>query len=149
MKIKPNLAITLATLLLSVEGAIAQPNSSFPNATPPTPLLSNQQREEVERLINDHLDKSYTIRNQIQSEVHRTFDWTINLLNLLITVLIAMPIVTSLAVLLLRRSIINQLVSETQKQFQEEAEQKIKDQIDFSVNLVFYFLFSFFLELLL
>ncbi|NEQ81389.1 MAG: tetratricopeptide repeat protein [Moorea sp. SIO2I5] len=134
MKIKPNLAITLATLLLSVEGAIAQPNSSFPNATPPTPLLSNQERQEVERLINDHLEKSYTIRNQIQSEVHRTFDWTINLLNLLITVLIAIPIVTSLAVLLLRRSIINQLVSETQKQFQEEAEQKIKEQIDAEVT---------------
>jgi tetratricopeptide (TPR) repeat protein len=118
-------------MLLSMEAATAQPNSPLPAASfQPTSTLSSPQREEVERLIKQEIKESKDISEIVQSEVDRTFGWTISLINLLITVLIAIPIVTGLAALFLRRSIIDQLVQETRKQLQEETEREVKAQLE-------------------
>ncbi|MBE9129706.1 MULTISPECIES: hypothetical protein [unclassified Coleofasciculus] len=116
MKIEKYTAIVFSVVLLSVNLAIAQPTSSPPTANQPTPTLSDQQQEEVQQLIENEIDRSRTISDRVQSEVDRTFGWTIDLINLLITVLIAIPIVTGLAAFFLRQSIIDQLVRQTKKQ---------------------------------
>ena len=131
MRTKHQLAITCSAILLSLGFATAQPTLSPPQQA--TSSLSNQQQEEIEKLIEDEIDRSKKISEMVQSEVDRTFDWTISLINLLITVLIAIPIVTGLAVLLLRRSIIDQLVTETKKQLQEETEHEVKKQLEVQV----------------
>ena len=46
---------------------------------------------------------------------------------------VVIPIVTALAALFLRRSIIDQLVQETKKQLKEETEREVKQQLEVQV----------------
>ncbi len=113
-------------ITLSIDTAIAQGNSSLPplpKTTPlpspdPPPPLTPQQAASMEKFVKDEIREGREVSDRIQEEVNRTFGWTIGLLNTLITVLIAIPIVTGLAALYLRRSIIGQVVQEIQKELE-------------------------------
>ncbi len=54
--------------------------------------------------------------------MNSTFGWTLGLLNLLITVLIAIPIVTGIALSLLRRGILDRLVSDIELELRQQLE---------------------------
>lgn len=130
MKIEKKVAITLSVFLLFADVAIAQPAPSAPASPSTPPTLSNQQREEVKTLMKEEIEQGNKIGDRVRSEVNNTFGWTISLINLLITVLIAIPIVTGIAALFLRRSIIAQLVQETRTQLQEETAKEVKAQLE-------------------
>lgn len=99
-------------------------------ATPlPEPLLTEVQQNEIQNAVRQEVIENNLIEDQIEEEVSQTFGWTIDLLNLLITVLIAIPILTGLGALYLRQSIIDRLVREIKRQLQDEIRQEVDTQL--------------------
>ncbi|MBD1831382.1 tetratricopeptide repeat protein [Cyanobacteria bacterium FACHB-472] len=117
MKINKQVALALPFLFLSAAAALAQPQ---PAAT----TLLVQEQQEVERLRLE-----LEIRDRVQSEVDRAFSRTTTLLNTLLFILTLFPIVAAVGVFWLRRSVINQIVSETQNKL-EQIREKFAIQID-------------------
>ena len=117
MKINKQVALALSFLFLSAAAAVAQPQ---PAAT----TLSVQEQQEVERLRLE-----LEIRDRVQSEVDRAFSRTTTLL----FILTLFPIVAAVGVFLLRRSVINQIVSETQNQL-EQIREKFATQLEEQVT---------------
>lgn len=108
-------ALTLSSLLVPAVATIAQPQ---PNSSP---TLSNQKREELERLRQEK-----EIRDRVQAEVDRAFSHTTTLLNTLVLVLTLFPIAIAVSVVLLRRSMTNQIISDAQKEFAQLQKQIIR-----------------------
>jgi tetratricopeptide (TPR) repeat protein len=129
---------TLFIFGLSIHAAIAQPSPS----PSPSPTLSEQERQELEQLreekriqtlIQNHLRNNAEIRQVVADEVDQAFAFNTNLLNVLITVLTLMPIVVTLALLLMRRSVINQVAAEVRTQLQDEVEKQLSEEVRHSV----------------
>jgi tetratricopeptide (TPR) repeat protein len=141
-QIQTRIAITFVALLLGTDIAIAQtdplpPVPAEPETSPiPTsqPPLLEQQRNEVRRIAQEEIRNSREIGDRIESEVKDTFGWTISLINFLTTVLIAIPIVTGGIAWALRRGVAAQLLIETKKQFQEETEREVREQLRIQVT---------------
>lgn len=132
-------AFALSILLLS---AVATSEAAQPATSPqltlisvaspqpnPTSILSNREREELERLreekrIRDLVEKSIgasaVVRDRVQSEVDRAFDHITTILNTLLIVLTLFPIIAAVGVWLLRRSVISQIVSETKADIEKQ-----------------------------
>ncbi|MBF2076525.1 MAG: tetratricopeptide repeat protein [Synechococcales cyanobacterium C42_A2020_086] len=141
MRIHLCLAVFAVALLLRISTAIAQteplpppeiPSSPLPSPESP-PLLPSQQ-ESVRQLIEEEIQKSRDIGDRIEEEIHTTFGWTLELLNVLIAVLIAIPLGTGFVLWFLRRSIIDQLVDEIKKQIQNETEAIVKQHLEQQVT---------------
>ena len=128
----------------SISMAIAQADPALPplpNTTPlpspePPPPMTTQEAASMQKFVKDEIRDSKEVGDRIQQEVDRTFGWTLSLLNTLITVLIAIPILTGLAAFWLRRSIIGQVVQDIRKELElvrEElkiqAARDLKDQL--------------------
>lgn len=116
-------AVLLITLLATEVVAASQSPLSSPSVTQtltlqPNLISSSQNQEEIERVLKEKAG----IRDLVKSEVNSTFGWTLGLLNLLITVLIAIPIVTGIALFLLRRSILDRLVSDIELELRQQLE---------------------------
>lgn len=137
------LCLILYPALCSVGTALAQENTPLPPVpvplpTPdPPPPLTAQQEAALEKFVKDEIQNSREVGDRVQDEVGRTFGWTLDLVNLLISVLIAIPILTGLAALYLRRSIIDQVVRDIQKevelvreQLKVQAAQDLKTQLE-------------------
>jgi tetratricopeptide (TPR) repeat protein len=137
-------AIACVAILLFMEGAIAQGNSSLPplpDTTPlpspdPPPPLTAQQSASMEKFVKDEIRNSDEVGNRVREEIDRTFGWTIGLLNTLIAVLVAIPILTGLAAFWLRRIIIGQAVQDIKKELElvreelkVQAAKDLKDQL--------------------
>jgi tetratricopeptide (TPR) repeat protein len=133
-----------ASISASVSAAIAQGNPALPplpNTTPlpspdPPPPMTAQEAASMQKFVKEEIRDSKEVGDRIQEEVDRTFGWTLSLLNSLITVLIAIPILTGLAAFWLRRSIIGQVVQDIRKELElvrEElkiqAARDLKDQL--------------------
>lgn len=128
--VREKAAILLFFLLVSTPSAFAQTPAPTPVLPPqPVPPLSDKQQLAVQELIEAEIEESKEIDDRIETEVEDGFGWTLGLLNTLITVLIAIPIVTALAAWALRRSIVAELVSETSKQLREETEKAVQEQL--------------------
>ncbi|MEO0868829.1 MAG: tetratricopeptide repeat protein [Cyanobacteria bacterium J06642_11] len=84
---------------------------------------------QLQRLVEEDLQKSLVIRQVIQDEVDRTFNHTTALLNVLLVVLTAIPILTAAGFWFIRRSVINQVLVEVQSQLKQE----VQDQFDQTV----------------
>jgi tetratricopeptide (TPR) repeat protein len=110
------------------EAQSAQPSPLLPPQ--PVPPLSDKQKAAVQQLIQQGIEADQGLDDRIEEKVRDTFGWTITLINFLITVLIAFPIVLTIAAWALRRSIIAELLNETKKQFREETEQNVKQQLE-------------------
>ena len=134
-----------AFISASVSTAIAQGNPSLPplpNTTPlpspePPPPMTTQEAASMRKFVKEEIHDSKEVGDQIQQEVDRSFGWTLSLLNTLIMVLIAIPIVTGLAALWLRRSLIDQVVRDIQKeveliraQWKVQAAKELKEQLE-------------------
>jgi tetratricopeptide (TPR) repeat protein len=111
--------------------AVAQAAPATPSL--PTSFLEKLQRFQADRslqeLVEEDLRKSIVIRAQIQTEVDRAFSHTTTLLNVLIAVLTSLPIVVAISIWLLRRSIVNQMVTETKRQLRVEVEKQLEEEV--------------------
>jgi tetratricopeptide (TPR) repeat protein len=135
---KTTIAFSALLIALTAPSLVAQ-ESPMPLLPPqPVPPLSEKQREAVQQLIQQELgttEPNQALDERIRAEVKDTFGWTLALINLLITVLIAIPIVTAIVAWTLRRSVLLELVNETKKQLREETEQEVKQQLEQQVSI--------------
>ena len=142
MKIRKPVGITLAvvllTFLLSVGAATAKTESSAPPQATPSPTLSNpfweklellREDKQLQKLVEEDLEKSIAIREQIQTEVDRAFGHTTTILNVLLVLLTSFPILAAAGIWFIRRSVISQIVAETRKQLQEEVEKQLEEEV--------------------
>lgn len=97
-RVGATLAIALLTFLLSAGAAMAATAKleSSPLQATPTPTLSNpfweklellREDKQLQKLVEEDLEKSITIREQIQTEVDRAFGHTTTILNVLLVLL--------------------------------------------------------------
>jgi tetratricopeptide (TPR) repeat protein len=135
----------MIALLLSINRAIAQetrllppvPVGASPLPSPEPPPLTAEQRTLIEKSVQTELSESRAVGDRIEEKVNRTFGWTISLLNLLITVLIAIPILSGLAAFYLRRSVLDRMLYEirqemesVKEQIKAEAARDLKNQLE-------------------
>ncbi|MBE9225284.1 tetratricopeptide repeat protein [Phormidium sp. LEGE 05292] len=90
-----------------------------------TPKIIAQSMSAQEGRELETLRKEREVRNLVQAEVDRAFSHTTTLINILILVIILFPVSMVLSLWLLRRSIINQLVTEIKLELQTEREKQI------------------------
>ncbi|UBF27427.1 tetratricopeptide repeat protein [Kovacikia minuta CCNUW1] len=136
-------AIFTAVLVLPFSPGIALAQSEqFPPAKPeqlkdPSPYTNSfweklerlREDRQLQELVEDDLEKSLTIRAQIQTEVDRAFSHTTSLLNVLLGVLTFLPVLAAVAVWFIRRSVINQITKDTKQQLQQEVEKQFEQEI--------------------
>jgi tetratricopeptide (TPR) repeat protein len=144
MRSKPYIVLSLAVSLLSLRGvplALAQteplpppeiPSSPLPSPEPP-PILPAQEKT-IRQLIETEIRDSRQISDRVDDEVEGAFGFTLNLLNLLIAMLIAIPIGTGFVLWWLRQSVIDRLVRDIRQQFQQDTEQIVKQQLEREVT---------------
>lgn len=136
MKFNAKATIALTALLLvfcsilirATSAQQAQPSPLLPPQ--PVPPLSDKQKAAVQQLIQQGIAADQGLDDRIEAKVNNTFGWTMTLINFLIIVLIAFPIVIAIVAWALRRSVITELVNETRKQFREETEAEAKQQLE-------------------
>ncbi|QSJ18993.1 tetratricopeptide repeat protein [Nostoc sp. UHCC 0702] len=125
MNINNRVGLALSIVLLFASNVTAQPKpTTRPQPPTPSPTISTQQREELEKLQQEK-----EIRDRVQNEVDRAFSYTTAMLNILLVVLTLLPIFATFGVWLLYRSVISQVISETKKQLEEEVEKQLKTQV--------------------
>jgi len=88
-----------------------------------------RQDRQLQQLVEEDLEKSIAIRSQIQTEVDRAFEHTTTLLNVLIGVLTFLPILAAASIWFIRRSVLNQMLTETKKQWQEEVGKQLETEV--------------------
>ncbi|WP_432810380.1 tetratricopeptide repeat protein [Pantanalinema sp. GBBB05] len=117
---------------LPAHSAAAATVSPVPNS-PLDPFWVKWERLRDDRhlqdLVEDDINRSIAIRAQIQAEVDRAFGHTTTLLNVLLGVLTALPILAAVSIWFIRRSVINQIIGETKRQIQEEVDQQLEAEV--------------------
>jgi tetratricopeptide (TPR) repeat protein len=88
-----------------------------------------QDDKQLQELVERDMERSITIRAQIQDEVDRAFSHTTALLNVLLAVLTCLPVLAAIGIWFIRRSVLNQIVSETKKQLREEVEKQLEAEV--------------------
>lgn len=142
--------VLLITLILwGVGGAIAEvmggaDGEAIAGVSPPVLVaLNDPDRAELEQyrldqrmhvLIERDLATNPDIRDRIELEVDRAFDRTTTILNVLLMILTAVPILLALGVWLLRRSVISELVAEVRSQLEKEVFLELKKQREASLQ---------------
>ena len=109
---------------------------SSPSSLPQSIWTETDKREldqlrlenQIRRIIRDSLSRSPDVQDRIELEVDRAFERTTTILNMLLAILTAIPILVALFVWLLRRSVISQLVSEVRAQLEKEIYSELKTQ---------------------
>jgi tetratricopeptide (TPR) repeat protein len=147
MRTKPNIITPLTVFLLGsstmISASVMAQTETLPppeiQAAPlpspePPPILPAQQ-ETIRQLIEKEIQQTREIPDQVNEQINDAFGTTMGLLNLLITVLIAIPIGTGFVLWWLRQSVIDRLVNDIQKQFQEETEQLVKQHLTQTVTI--------------
>jgi len=135
------LVLTSSWLIPGILPALAE--ESMVSATPPTRTVPQvktsdvfwdrldqlRQDKQLQRLVQEDLEKSVAIREQIQLEVDRAFEHTTALLNTLLAVLTSLPVLATIGVWFMRRSVINQIVAETKQQLKAEVESQLETEV--------------------
>jgi tetratricopeptide (TPR) repeat protein len=139
MRIKAQVGVACAIVFLTfcLWTGIALAASSPPQMTAPSPTYNSfweklerlREDRQLQQLVEDDLEKSFVIRTQIQEEVDRAFGHTTTLLNVLLGVLTALPVLIAVGVWFIRRSVINQIINETKKQVQEEVHKQLEAEV--------------------
>lgn len=137
------LAIAFFTLLITAGAAIASSELSAVPQTTPTPTVSKpfwekleilRGDEQLQKLVEEDLEKSIAIREQIQVEVDRAFGHTTTILNVLLVLLTSFPILAAAGIWFIRGSVISQIVVETKKQLQETVEKQLEEEVSIEFN---------------
>lgn len=132
------LAIAFLTLLLTAGAAIASTELSAVPQSTPAPTASKpfwekleilRGDEQLQKLVEEDLEKSIAIREQIQVEVDRAFGHTTTILNVLLVLLTSFPILAAAGIWFIRNSVISQIVVETKKQLQETVEKQLEEEV--------------------
>lgn len=104
--------------------SVAPPSSSFLEK-----LQRLQEDTQLQELVEKDLERSITIRSQIQEEVDRAFNHTTTLLNVLLAVLTCLPVLAAVSIWFIRRSVLNQIIAETKRQLKEEVEKQLEAEV--------------------
>lgn len=138
------LAVSLLGLKLGIQSATAQTEplsppeiSSTPLPSPDPPPLLPTQEETIRQLIEKEIKEGREISDRVDREVSNAFGLTLGLLNVLITLLIAIPIGTGFVLWWLRQSVIDRLVRDVRQQFQAETERLVRQQLEQEVSTKF------------
>lgn len=105
--------------------ATAQTKPQLVPLTVATPQILFQNLSVQERRELELLRKEGEIRNSVQAEVDRAFSHTTTLINILLFVILLFPVSMVLGLWLLRRSIINQIITEIKQELQTEKEKQL------------------------
>ena len=126
-----------AALLLNFRAAALADGAVLPNLTTNPAAPSLQELQELQDLrtekrfktfIDQRISNSPEVQDRIEFEVDRAFERTTTLLNVLLTILTALPILAALGIWLLRRSVIGELVAEVRSQLETEVFAQLKQQ---------------------
>jgi Rps23 Pro-64 3,4-dihydroxylase Tpa1-like proline 4-hydroxylase len=142
----PKVIILSALLLFAVTltaPAQATPSSSNPEFE--TELfsistnLSAQQKDEIERIIDDRLERSATVSDRIQSTVNGNFGLLFALAGLTISALGAIPVFSGAVIFIFRRTILEGIEKTITKELlktgmQEILEDEVKKQLSDQVE---------------
>jgi hypothetical protein len=118
--------------------AESAPTAAIPRIAPVAPTINPsfweklqrlQEDKQLQELVERDMERSITIRAQIQDEVDRAFNHTTALLNVLLAVLTCLPVLAAIGIWFIRRSVLNQIVSETKKQLREEVEKQLEAEV--------------------
>lgn len=124
MKINYWIACAIFSVGLKVFAAPTPPQPIFLAQLRTDPEISQTEREELQQL---RLEKE--IRDRVQMEVDRAFSRASTLINILLFVMTLFPFATALGVWLLRRSVINQIVSETRNELEKEVQKQLETEV--------------------
>jgi tetratricopeptide (TPR) repeat protein len=122
----------------AVEAAIAQAEAAAPPAlNAPSPTFNSlwerldriREDRQLQRLVEDDLEKGFVIRSQIQEEVDRAFSHTTALINVMLGLLTFIPVLAAVGIWFIRRSVIGQITQETKQQLAAEVEKQFEQEI--------------------
>lgn len=85
-----------------------------------------KQEKRIRELVEESIYQSQQLSDRVQSEVDRAFGASTTLLNILLVVLTALPILVALGVWFLRPNVISQLLNEVKPQFYSDLENQKK-----------------------
>ncbi len=88
-----------------------------------------QEDRELQELVEKDLERSFTIRAQIQNEVDRAFEHTTTLLNVMLAILTCLPVLAAIAIWFMRRSVVNQILAETKRELRDEVEKQLEAEV--------------------
>jgi tetratricopeptide (TPR) repeat protein len=88
-----------------------------------------QQDSQLQELVERDMERSITLRAQIQQEVDRAFSHTTTLLNVLLAVLTCLPVLAAVSIWFIRRSVLNQILAETKQQLRNEVEKQLEAEV--------------------
>ena len=126
--------LAVPALVVEDPGAIAPTPSAKPSLPHPMDELFEklqrfQDDRQLQELVEKDLERSITIRSQIQEEVDRAFNHTTALLNVLLVVLTCLPVLAAISIWFIRRSVLNQIIAETKRQLQEEVGKQLEADV--------------------
>lgn len=142
MKHKTSKLIILSALLLFVITLVAsaQPPSFAANSKSETEFspisinLSEQQKNEIERMIDDRIERSATVSDRIQNTVNENFSLLFAISGLTVSALGAIPIFSGAVIFIFRRTILEGIERTITKELlktgmQEILEEEVKEQL--------------------
>lgn len=127
MKLKFWLACAIVSININTAAVAVDRQNTMPALLAQAkgaPAISPTERQELQQL---RLEKE--IRDRVEAEVDRAFSRLTTSMDMLVFALALFPVVTALAVWLLCRNFINQIVSETRSQLQKEAQKQLTAEI--------------------
>ncbi|MCL1464589.1 TPR end-of-group domain-containing protein [Argonema galeatum] len=124
MKINYWITCAILSVGLKVFAAPTPPQPIFSAQLKPASEISQTEREELQQLRQDK-----EIRDRVQTEVDRAFSRATTLINILLFVMTLFPFATALGVWLLRRSAIDQIVSETRNELEKEVQKQLEAEV--------------------
>jgi tetratricopeptide (TPR) repeat protein len=132
------IAIAPASLPARAESASAptKPDATS-QLTAPSPTFNSlwekldriREDRQLQRLVEDDLEKGFVIRSQIQEEVDRAFSHTTALINVMLGLLTFIPVLSAVGIWFIRRSVIGQIAQQTKQQLVEEVEKQFEQEI--------------------
>ncbi len=128
----------LAVQPVAAQSVPADPGiaQSIATTTDQAELSQLRVEQQIRRSVESALTSSGMLRDRVELEVDRAFDHFATILNILLTLLTAVPIAIAVGVWLLRRSVISELVSQVRDQIEKEITDAIKRQRDLSVQQI-------------
>lgn len=152
MKQKIPKIIILSALLLFAVTSTAQAQTALPSSIPQLETkpfsvafnLSEQQKDEIERIVDDRLERSATVSDRIQNTVNGNFGLLFALAGLTISALGAIPIFSGAVIFIFRRTILegiqktitNELVNrEMQEILEDEVNKQLSNKVEDDLSI--------------
>jgi tetratricopeptide (TPR) repeat protein len=122
-------AIASAILAITTSSVAVQSSPPLLSVSEQQELERRRQADQIEAIVESEIEESAALRKAVQEEVDRAFNGNTTLLNLLLALLTLLPLLIAVAFLLLRRSVINEIVAETKRQLQQEVRKQLEEEV--------------------